>query len=449
MSQSAPASAPVPIPVLDDRPPPPTQQNIARLTFYFGLVYFCQGVSQYVCLMNQPVRAYLRQVLGYNPQQIADFVFLVGLPWVIKPVYGLVSDFIPLFGYRRKSYLLLMNFVAAGAFMYMAAIVQPSHVLFGLFMTGVGVAASDVIVDAIMVEAGQETGRIRLFQGVQWLCINVASIGSGLLSMWIVAKWKPTEALRIAALIAATLPLVVAAMTWWAVRERRSKLNLPELKSSAAGLAAAFKSPRLWAVAGFIALTVFNPGLQTPMYDHIMKKLGVDESFNSIVDTAGAIGWTVASALFLAFMTGRFSTRTTIAIGLLTLAAGTVPYYFIQGKASALVASFTFAFGYMIASLATLSLAAEACPKRAEGFVFASLMSISNLSMNYSDKLGSRLYEGYLRHNIYPLITLSIGITLGALLILPFLPTKPVDAPTGHGFPVLPPRPEPPQNSVR
>jgi hypothetical protein len=27
---------------------------------------------------------------------------------MIKPLYGLLTDFIPLFGYRRKSYLLLM-----------------------------------------------------------------------------------------------------------------------------------------------------------------------------------------------------------------------------------------------------------------------------------------------------------------------------------------------------
>ena len=409
--------------VLNDSPSPRTSQNIARLTFYFGLVYFCQGVSQYVCLMNQPIRGYLRRELNYNPEQIGNFFFLIGLPWLMKPLYGLISDFIPLLGYRRKSYLLLLNVLAACAFMYIAARVQPAHVLVGLFLTGVAVAASDVIVDAVMVETGQETGRVRLFQGVQWLCINVAAIGSGLLSMWIVARWSPTDALRIAAVIAGLLPLLVAAMTFWAVRESRAKLNLPQLKSSAAGLLAAFTSPRLWAVAGFLALSRFNPGLQTPMYDHIIKRVGVDESFNSLVDTAAAVGMTIASAVFLFVMTGRFSTKVAIAIGLLTLAAGTAPYFFIHGKTSALIASFTFGFGYLMAALATLTLAAEACPKRAEGFVFAALMSINNLSMNYSDKLGSMLYEKHLAHNINPLIALSIGCTLLGLLILPFLPT--------------------------
>jgi MFS family permease len=437
MAQSASAT------VLDyESPPPPPRQNIPRLTFYFGLVYFCQGVSQVVLLMNQPLRYFLRQHLGYTPEKTANFVFLAGIPWMIKPAYGLISDFIPFLGYRRKSYLLLLNFVAAGAFMYVASIHHPTHVLIGLIFTGVGVAAADVIVDAIMVEVGKETGRIRLFQGVQWLCINVAAIGSGLLAMWIVAKNSPTGALRWAALLSAVLPLVVAAMTWWAIRETRAKLDLPQLKSAAEGLLDAFKSPRLWAVAGFIALTVFNPGLQTPMYDHVIRSLGVDESFNSLMDTVSSVGMTAGSAFFLLVMTRRFSTRNAIAIGLLTLAAGTVPFFFIKSKPAAWFAYFTFGFGYMMAGLAVLSLAAEACPRRAEGFVFAALMSINNFSMMYSDKLGSWVYEKPLKYNIHPLIAASIGFTLIALIILPFLPTEREPADTrGSGFPVIDPRP--------
>jgi MFS family permease len=300
-------------------------------------------------------------------------------------------------------------------------------VLVAMFMTGVGVAASDVIVDALMVEVGKETGRVRLFQGVQWLCINVAGIGSGLLAMWICDAFTPLGALRWAAVVSAALPLVVAVMTWWAVRERRSALDLPQLKESAAGLLAAFTSPRLWAVAGFLALNVFNPGVQSPMYDHVIKRLGVDESFNSLLDTIQSVGMTIGSAIFLGLMTNRFSTRTSIAMGLLAAAAGAVPFFFIHDKASAYTAYLTFGCGYMLATLATLSLAAEACPRRAEGFVFAGLMSISNLSMNYSDKLGSWLYDHYYNHNINPLMGWSIAFTLAGLLILPFLPTKAAD----------------------
>ena len=28
-------------------------------------------------------------------------------PWVVKPVYGFLSDTVPIFGYRRRSYLII------------------------------------------------------------------------------------------------------------------------------------------------------------------------------------------------------------------------------------------------------------------------------------------------------------------------------------------------------
>ena len=427
-----------PIPAIPLQQPSEEQsQRVWRLTFYFGLVYFCQGVTQYVMLMNQPVRQFLRKEHGYDVEQIGDFIFYVSLPWVIKPLYGLVSDFIPLLGYRRKSYLLLLNFLAAGAFLYMMGVTRPTHLLVALFVTGIGVAASDVIVDALMVEAGQTTGRVRLFQGVQWLCINVAGIGSGLLSIVILAHFGTRGSLRMAAAICATLPLFAAAMTLWAIREQRSRLNLPQLKATAAGLLAALTSLRLWLVLAFLLLTVFNPGIVTPMYDHVIRRLGVDESFNSVLDTVSSVGMTVGSALFLGLMVNRFSTRSLIAIGLISAAVGMVPFFFITSKVAAWIAYLTYGCGYMLATLASLSLAAEACPRRAEGFVFAAMMSLSNLSQSYSDKLGSTLYEGYYGHNIHPLIGISIAFTLAGLLLLPFLPTWPVDSnlPPAFGSP--------------
>jgi hypothetical protein len=47
----------------------------------------------------------------------------------------------------------------------------------------------------------------------------------------------------------------------------------------------------------------------------------------------------------------------------------------------------------MIAMIATMSLAAESCPEGAEGFAFAAMMSIVNLTGPLSDTMGSALYQ--------------------------------------------------------
>jgi hypothetical protein len=40
---------------------------------------------------------------------------LLAVPWTIKPAFGLLSDFVPLFGSRRRNYLLLANGLAAAS----------------------------------------------------------------------------------------------------------------------------------------------------------------------------------------------------------------------------------------------------------------------------------------------------------------------------------------------
>src|SRR5215212_4183835 len=120
----------------------PRAMTVQRATFYFALVYFSQGVSQVVCLLNQPLRMYLQDVAKLNSSGIANFLFVVTIPWMIKPAYGLLSDFVPIFGYRRKSYLLLMNMLAAVGFLAVMGVRSPGAVMIALALTGVGVAAS-------------------------------------------------------------------------------------------------------------------------------------------------------------------------------------------------------------------------------------------------------------------------------------------------------------------
>ena len=38
---------------------------------------------------------------------------MIGLPWSFKILYGLISDNVPIFGLKRKPYLLFWNFTQA------------------------------------------------------------------------------------------------------------------------------------------------------------------------------------------------------------------------------------------------------------------------------------------------------------------------------------------------
>jgi hypothetical protein len=101
-----------------------------------------------------------------------------------------------------------------------------------LVMTAVGTAASDVIIDALMVENGERTGQTARFQGVQWLWFKVAAILTALGGGYLTQTFAPANALSVAALITLLAPMSVLLTAAFIVREEKSVLNLAELRAT-------------------------------------------------------------------------------------------------------------------------------------------------------------------------------------------------------------------------
>lgn len=398
------------------------RDEVRRMATLLGAVYFAQGIYQLPTLLNQPVKFYLRQSAGYTADQIAGFVAIATMPWMIKPAYGLLSDFIPLLGYRRRTYLLLANLLAAAAFAWATGITSPKMLLVAIVLTGVGVAVSDVVVDALMVESGQRTGRVKLFQGVQWACISIAGVGSALAGGWLCSRLAPDRAFRVAAAVCIGVACVIGTLAWLLVREKRSKLDLENLRLTAHGVAAAFTSVRLWLVLLYLLLAHFNPGMETPKYLHQTENLGFSQALSGRLDALAAGGYFVGAPLFAAVVAPRFSTRGGMVIGLAAFGVSPLAFLFMRDALTASIANFLFGVGYMLGNLAMLSLAAEHCPKRAEAFTFAAMMSVLNLAMKGADFTGSYLYEHVTYKQFWPLPVISAAITLIALALVPLLP---------------------------
>src|SRR5438552_6993279 len=171
---------------------PFTTPESQRLALLFCVVYFAQGMGY---LPHQAITIVLKD-RGLTAGQVADFFLLTTIPWLIKPVYGLLSDFVPLFGRRRLSYFLLTSGLAALTGLILASGSLISHgpietlgatlpvvgaVSFTLVsgvglstLMALGLAFTDVLVDAMMVENGRPRGLTGAFQSVQWACITVA-----------------------------------------------------------------------------------------------------------------------------------------------------------------------------------------------------------------------------------------------------------------------------------
>ena len=114
---------------------------------FFAVVYVVEGIGQAkVGIIWQPLNHYLKEVFGWTPVQISVSLAVLDLPWIIKPIYGLISDFIPLFGYRRRAYLLLANVAAVAAYAWVTVTDAPTRLVFALTLTSFAMAIASTLV---------------------------------------------------------------------------------------------------------------------------------------------------------------------------------------------------------------------------------------------------------------------------------------------------------------
>src|ERR1700744_4000473 len=195
-------------------PQPPTslvddRKAFDHLLLFFALVYVVEGLGQIGGLIAQPLNNYLKASQGWTPVQITGFITLFNLPWIIKPVYGLISDFVPLFGYRRKSYLLLVNVAAILGFIWVTRLTAPGDLLIPLMVTAYAMAISSTLCGAVLVENGQRLHESGTFVNQQWLWFNIAAMAAAILGGELVQHLEPATALHSAAAIVGLAPFMV------------------------------------------------------------------------------------------------------------------------------------------------------------------------------------------------------------------------------------------------
>ncbi|SFI63809.1 MFS transporter [Nitrosomonas sp. Nm34] len=401
---------------------------VNHLIFLFGIVYFAQGIAQSGGLISLPLNYYLKEVMQLDELGATNYLAILTIPWVIKPVYGLVSDFISLFGYRRKSWLLVLNLLTCIGYFWLAEIADSDQLIMALLLTAIGTAAADVIIDALMVENGRKFNMTAHFQAVQWFWLCVAQIITSILGGWLAEMADPGTGLRTAAIITMVAPVIIAILSWLIVEEEKTAMDLASLKATVAGLRETFRSRLLWATILFLILWNFSPGFGIPIYYFMTDTLNFSQSFIGHLGAISSVGSILGAWLYGKYMSNR-SMEYQLVFSILTSALSTFSYLgaIMPTSYSGLLfiaLSFFFGITSMVALLAVLTLAARACPERSEGFTFALLMSIVNGCAQLSAMMGSWMlinwFEGYLA----PLIILSGAATLFCLFLLPSFKIK-------------------------
>ena len=116
------------------------------------------GLASY--FLYAPVSVYLINDLDASSAQYSAFAALASLPWCLKFLFGIISDTSPIFGYRRKSWVIIGWVFYIVFCLYMSYQDEPSILLttFVFFLSTCCYLLSDVCTDTLCVE------RARVFE---------------------------------------------------------------------------------------------------------------------------------------------------------------------------------------------------------------------------------------------------------------------------------------------
>ena len=226
----------------------------------------------------------------------------------------------------------------------------------------------------------------------------------------LVQHLPPSSALHAAAAIVGVTPFLVIIGTLLLIPEQKVSINLQGMKSTLDGFLASFKRRELWIIAVFIFLYYFSPGFATPLYYHMTDNLKFSQGYIGILASIASAGWVVGALLYRRFF-GDLSLKNLLNVSIAFGTVTTAAYLLLSTETSAAILNFCSGFSAMLATVATLTLAADYCPPRAEGFAFATLMSIINLATTLADNVGSFLYTHLFHGNLTPLVLVSAAFT--------------------------------------
>jgi folate/biopterin transporter len=436
----------------------PTPDIVAIAT-----IYFVEGALGLARLAQTFL---LKDELHLGPAELSALTGLFTLPWTIKPLYGFLSDGFPLFGYRRRSYLILAGLTGCFSYSFVG------HRFWGIFDdVGTGVAGGggdaftgpiipatvaalvlssaciafcDVVADGIVVQKTRDSSDPKLAGGLQSLCWGSAAVG-GLLSAYfsgsLLEVMKPQDVFS----ITAVLPFLVASIALLIDERPVSKANdaavngavaeaspLDNVKEQIDALWSAIKQPSIYKPALFLFLWQSTPTSDGAFLYFATNDLGFGPEFLGRVRLVTAL-----SSLFGVWLYNKYLKTTPIKdilfwssivsapLGMLNLLLithtnrdlGIPDTWFVAGDDVILSILGEVAF------LPTLVLAARLCPPGVEAVLFATLMSINNGAGTVGTEIGALLtrFLGVTESNFDNMATLTIVCNLTSLYPLLFI----------------------------
>gem|GEM_PF-149789 len=437
----------------------PDRESVKTISLIFVCGYLCQGVVQHFCLISQPLNNYLKAGLHLDAAQVSLCVSGLMLPWVIKPIYGMVADQrqFTKAGSKRKRFLIRVHLFAAAAYAILALLLfgfagalhlwTLAPVLVLIALAGVCIAFSTVIFVAMTVEQShQDEGGSRLYFGEQAIAYSVANMAAVYVGGWLCGRLAPGAALAWALLTAAAVLLV--ACFFYARLFKGGHLssagagenNDVRVDNSDAGsvdsnielntdistepllakLRALVASRPYLITLLFLTLWNLSPSLGVSLYYYECDKLHFTQTVIGKLAACTSFGTLAGAFIFRAGNHFFKERRSTYLLVVLSVAA-TLSYTQLSTPLSGAIIEFCRGLVTMVATLAIYGLAADVSPRALSATAMAVQVAVFNLAQEGSFALGGFLYDRLFNRELLPLIVVSSLTTLLTAILIPYL----------------------------
>ncbi len=384
-----------------------------------------------------PLNSLLMKQMGLDSDTAATFMSLAMLPWSFKVIAGLLVDGVPLFGSRRKGYLLMSALTAILMWALMGLVPGNYHLLLALAIgMNVAIVFGSTTSGGLLVEAGQRFGVSGRLSSLRVFAQNLGA-GLGLpLGGYLAGKALGWTSL------AAVLPLLCMFFAaWFLLKEPPAAARVEHGRS--AGQQLVHIGLSIWrqiqnvlrremllpaALLFFIqAVPTFR---STCFYEYQTKTLNYSDAALGWLGLAG-YGVALLSSGIYAWWCRKVSLRTSLYSGVFLVALSALPYLFYNAytpympRAVAIEAVGTFL--QYLAYLPLFDMAVRSTPKGSEALGYSLLISVWNIGLMIGTKTGPMLYQRVLNKDMNTLIWINAVVTLAGVVLVFLLPKALVD----------------------
>lgn len=130
------------------------QKYLEKIKFRNKISYFLISMSFGLSgISDLALQYHCKDDLQIEPQTLALITSLVMIPWMIKPLFGLVTDLVPVCGYRRKFYIIFCGILISISWIILAIIPPNFYTSITLMLCiNIGLSFTSVLGEAIVVE---------------------------------------------------------------------------------------------------------------------------------------------------------------------------------------------------------------------------------------------------------------------------------------------------------